>query len=100
LLLNKKCCTTAQVKQNIADTASSKAERGLVKAALCTTLAALPYCIYSVDSMFIGFIVYDNGLGPLTQNAAELLGMAHPFILFFVVAKVREHFANDWFFWK
>jgi hypothetical protein len=100
LLLNKKYCTTAQVKQNIAETPASKAERGLVKVALCTALAALPSCLYYVNDS-IRFIDYGSVESAiLVLYSAYLLGMAHPYILLFVGSKVREHFANDWFFWK
>jgi hypothetical protein len=91
-------CTS---KTSIAETASSMAERGLVKVALCTALTALPFCILSVEGIFVQFIVYDTEEAALlVQNSTALLTIAHPYILFFVGSKVREHFANDWFFWK
>jgi hypothetical protein len=100
LLLNKKWCTTAQVKQNIADTPASLAERGLVKVAMCTALATLPVCIYGLIVTFTDLIHSDNEMIGLTQNATLLISIAHPYIMFIVGSKVREHFANDWFFWK
>jgi hypothetical protein len=90
-------CTS---KKHIAETASSKAERGLVKVAMCTALAELPYCIYYVEDIFIRLIECDDEASQLMQNSTLLLSIAHPYILFFVGSKVREHFANDWFFWK
>jgi hypothetical protein len=90
-------CTS---KKHIAETASSKAERGLVKVALCTTLAALPVCIFAVEDVFIQFSDYSYEQHLLVQNATTLLSIAHPYILLIVGSKVREHFVNDWFFWK
>jgi hypothetical protein len=90
-------CTS---KKHIAETTSSKAERGLVKVAMCTALTALPFCIFSVDG-YTEFILYDSYEAfLLVQDSLLLLSTAHPYILFFVGSKVREHFANDWFFWK
>jgi hypothetical protein len=91
-------CTS---KKCIAETTSSLAERGLVKVALCTALTALPSCFSYVERILVKLIVYDSLESViLVLYSGLLFGMAHPYILFFVVAKVREHFAKDWFFWK
>jgi hypothetical protein len=91
-------CTS---KKQIAETPSSKAERGLVKVALCTVLVTLPSCLYYLDINFTYLIDYGTLESEyLVLFSALLLGIAHPYILLIVGSKVREHFANDWFFWK
>jgi hypothetical protein len=95
------CKNTTRFHKQFAETVASLAERGLVKVALCSALAVLPVCIAIVDVNFIHLIQYDSDeVFYLVQNATLLLSIAHPYILLIVGSKVREHFVNDWFFWK
>jgi hypothetical protein len=71
-----------------------------VKVALCTVLAALPYFLFYLEYVFFGFIEYGIEVGLMAQNGFELFSIVQPYILFIVGSKMREHFANDWFFWK